>query len=510
MGENKTTFFKEVAGHNLERFHSECIAWVLNRIKEKDPNNEIFNKFNAGEDFYFLKAVTEVQDHDIVLLYTNGKKFKYVFIENKTKSTLSRKHWVHKDDHKQVGTKVIQTFNPNSARVFISNGMLQTAYYQLRWLVNKNNSTYKNNLFKEKSFKYFYLNPESRQNLKTLKSVDKNISEESYIEKISEEFEIYWSSLGKNNKERSSVFADRFTDPEWVILSQMDCDTFEELYESEENLNQTLSNLGVELKNDNKINDWEYLTYNSLFPSSKDKLFNNPVDGKFDNEVCIEYINYVTDEEFEKPKKEKLKNLLKLKRNFFNKTNITPTIEVGSANSSEPSIDITYKWNKNLKKPHFKIKDSFKINYDRIFKQNDNKSASIFECVRGKLDLKFSLYNEGKIITCALYKQDTLRFGFKSNNYHNATYNDSFTKEKYIEFVKTEILGCDKDAELFDKLESFIGLNKSKYKIIRSNKPTTLSSYSFTISKIDDGSIPSEEEHLEIAEAIKNTLPKNK
>ena len=120
------------------------------------------------------------------------------------------------------------------------------------------------------------------------------------------------------------------------------------------------------------------------------------------------------------------------------------------------------------------------------------------------------MYEKGKIITCALYKQDTLRFGFKSNNYHNATYKDSFTKEKYIEFVKTEILGCDKDAELFDKLESFIGLNKEKYKIKTSTMPKTLSSYSFTISKIDDGSIPSDKEHIEIAVAIKNTLPKNK
>ena len=25
-------FFEAVASHNLERFHSECIAWVLNRI----------------------------------------------------------------------------------------------------------------------------------------------------------------------------------------------------------------------------------------------------------------------------------------------------------------------------------------------------------------------------------------------------------------------------------------------------------------------------------------------
>jgi hypothetical protein len=498
-----TTFFKEVAGHNLERFHSECIAWVLNKIKAQDPNNEIFKKFNAGEDFYFLKAVTEVQDHDIVLLYTNGKKFKYIFIENKTKSTLSRKHWVHKDDHKQVGTKVIEPFNHDSARVFISNGMLQTAYYQLRWLVNKNNSTYKNNLFKEKSFKYFFLSPESRQNLKEF-TRDPSYKEELYIEKLSEEFEIYWSSLGKNNKERSSVFSDRFTDPEWVILSQMKKPVFKKLYDKEENLNKTLSNLGIELKNDNKINDWEYLTYNALFDDFK------PIeDENFDNEVCIEYIKYVTDEEFEKLKKEKLKTLLELKKDIINKTNITPTIEVGSANSSEPSIDITYDWKKTIKDYKFDIKDSFQENYNRIFKQNDNTSASIFACVRGKLDLKFSLYEKGKIITCALYKQDTLRFGFKSNNYHNATYKDSFTKEKYIEFVKTEILGCDKDAELFDKLESFIGLNKEKYIIKRSTPPRTLSSYSFTIEKKDDSSI-TDIEHVNIAVAIKNTLPKNK
>ena len=483
MGENKTTFFKEVAGHNLERFHSECIAWVLNRIKEKDPNNEIFNKFNAGEDFYFLKAVTEVQDHDIVLLYTNGKKFKYIFIENKTKSTLSRKHWVHKDDHKQVGTKVIQTFNPNSARVFISNGMLQTAYYQLRWLVNKNNSTYKNNLFTEESFKEFF---------------------EGDIE-----FADYWSSLGKSKKERSSVFANRFTDPEWVILSQMEKVTFKDLYDSEESLNKTLSNLGIELKNDNKINDWDYLTYNALFDDFELPPTTEKED--FDTEICDEYIDYV--KKFESEKDKKVESLIDFKNGINKVTRIIPTIEVGSANSSEPSIDITYDWKKTIKDSKFKIRPQFGHNYARIFEQVKKPSASIFACVRQKLEPKFLLYNEGNIITCALYKQGTLRFGFKCNNYHNATYGNSFTKEKYIEFVKTEILGCQKDAdndELFDKLESFIGLNKSKYKIKTSTMPKTLSSYSFTISKIDDGSIPSDKEHIEIAEAIKNTLPKNK
>ena len=480
MGENKTTFFKEVAGHNLERFHSECIAWVLNRIKEKDPNNEIFNKFNAGEDFYFLKAVTEVQDHDIVLLYTNGKKFKYIFIENKTKSTLSRKHWVHKDDHKQVGTKVIQTFNPDSARVFISNGMLQTAYYQLRWLVNKNNSTYKNNLFTEESFKEFF---------------------EGDIE-----FADYWSSLGKSKKERSSVFANRFTDPEWVILSQMEKVTFKDLYDSEESLNKTLSNLGIELKNDNKINDWDYLTYNALFDDFK------PIeDENFDTKICKEYIDYIKTLASKRDKKEldELKELIDLKKALLKK-NVISTIGVGSANSGKASIDITYKWNKNPKKQHFKIKESFKKNYDRIFKQNDNTSASIFECVRGKLDLKFSLYNEGKIITCALYKQGTLRFCFKSNNYQNTIYHGGFKKDNYIEFVKTEILGCQKDSgkdELFEKLESFIGLNKDEYKIIRSKEPTTLSSYSFSISKNDNSTL-SNEEHFGLAVSINSTLQK--
>ena len=30
-----TTFFKEVAKHNLERFHSECIAWGMHNFKKE-------------------------------------------------------------------------------------------------------------------------------------------------------------------------------------------------------------------------------------------------------------------------------------------------------------------------------------------------------------------------------------------------------------------------------------------------------------------------------------------
>ena len=43
-----TTFFSQVANHNLERFHSECIAWVLNTIKDK--KHKIFDRFKDDEN----------------------------------------------------------------------------------------------------------------------------------------------------------------------------------------------------------------------------------------------------------------------------------------------------------------------------------------------------------------------------------------------------------------------------------------------------------------------------
>ena len=142
----------------------------------------------------------------------------------------------------------------------------------------------------------------------------------------------------------------------------------------------------------------------------------------------------------------------------------------------------------------------------------DEQKNSIFSLAEDKLNEAYKLYDATNKIVCALYKQGSLRFGFKHPNYHNAGYNKEFTNVDYINFINTQILGCQKEVsnpELYDKLISFIGLNKDKYIIKRSTPPRTLSSYSFTIEKKDNSTL-SNQEHLEIAEAIKNTLPKNK
>jgi len=233
MMSKEPNFFEAVASHNLERFHSECIAWVLNTIKNK--KHKIFDRFkdDEGDDFKFVKAVAEVQQHDIVLLYQNqtSHKYKYVFVENKTKSTLSRKYLKNTKDDIPLKFSKVEGYDEKFAKNLIVNGMLQSSYYQLRWLTDKYSSTYRAGL---------------------LDSFEDNDN---------------WNAKenGKNKEERSKIVFNNFVSPEWVIISQMDEDTFKGIYNEEYNLNNNFQKLGVKLKGEGNIKDWKYLTYENLF-----------------------------------------------------------------------------------------------------------------------------------------------------------------------------------------------------------------------------------------------------
>ena len=291
--------------------------------------------------------------------------------------------------------------------------------------------------------------------------------------------------------------------PEWVILSQMKQNTFEKLYEGEESLNNTLNDLGIELKGDNKINAWDYLEYKDLFDVP---LGLETEDENFDTKICEAYIDYVVKEDKESKELTELKNLLKLKK-LLKKEDIVSTIGVGSANSGEFSIDITYNTYIKHKDINFKIAKKFENSFNKMLGEQKN---AIFSLAEDKLNEAYDLYISDNKIVCALYKQGSLRFGFKHPNYHNAGYCETFTNVDYINFINTQILGCQKEVskpELYDKLISFIGLNKDKYIIKRSTPPRTLSSYSFTIEKKDDSSITAAE-HVEIAVVIKDNLLK--
>ena len=70
-------------------------------------------------------------------------------------------------------------------------------------------------------------------------------------------------------------------------------------------------------------------------------------DEKIATKICKEYIDYVKNLASERDKKEldELKKLIELKKALLRK-NVVSTIGVGSANSGESSIDITYDWTK--------------------------------------------------------------------------------------------------------------------------------------------------------------------
>jgi hypothetical protein len=119
-----TTFFDSIARHNLERFHSECLAWLFNT--EHQIANQVIHKFTSEPKVEFVYAFTEVQQLDLVLYYRVQGVGKAIIIENKVKSA--------------EGSKKLTVQEKNSwASLFEDDHTFsQTEYYYLRHHAKKN------------------------------------------------------------------------------------------------------------------------------------------------------------------------------------------------------------------------------------------------------------------------------------------------------------------------------------------------------------------------------------
>ncbi len=83
-------FFEAVDKHNIERFHSECIAWIFNNyhVCTKEfickianiSNTEILNIDN-------INVLSEIDNIDIIIKYKFNNKDERIIVENKIKST---------------------------------------------------------------------------------------------------------------------------------------------------------------------------------------------------------------------------------------------------------------------------------------------------------------------------------------------------------------------------------------------------------------------------------------
>jgi hypothetical protein len=134
-----TTFFKTVANHNLERFHSETISWLFNTFP--DAAREFImrihpeirgKKINFKEDF----CSAEKNQIDILIEYTIDKREYKIFIENKMKAS---EHLISAEKLDKNSLKKSKFNLPSDAEIVdISKNpkLSQTEYYYLREKLN--------------------------------------------------------------------------------------------------------------------------------------------------------------------------------------------------------------------------------------------------------------------------------------------------------------------------------------------------------------------------------------
>jgi hypothetical protein len=90
MNNLHTNFFAKVAAHNLERFHSETIAWLFNSfpLARKAFICSVYNIPDVGQVMLSDQfCVAEVNQIDIFISFTHNSKKYQIIIENKLKAS---------------------------------------------------------------------------------------------------------------------------------------------------------------------------------------------------------------------------------------------------------------------------------------------------------------------------------------------------------------------------------------------------------------------------------------
>lgn len=110
-----SNFFASVARHNLERFHSECIAWAFNSSEKM--LTKFIRKIGSIDDTIEIRkpiAYSEISYIDILIHYKTGDYDHFIHIENKIKAnehTIASKRQKLANEHKLIpdNTKLSQT-----------------------------------------------------------------------------------------------------------------------------------------------------------------------------------------------------------------------------------------------------------------------------------------------------------------------------------------------------------------------------------------------------------------
>lgn len=160
MNNLKTNFFESVAAHNLERFHSETIAWLFNSfpLAGKAFIMAVYKDFLSIDEIELNEEFCSAEDNqiDITLSFIYRSKTYQIIVENKLKASehsIEASKLLKKaksfDDYSSILSNLEITFLKSCTCNEVK--LSQTEYYFFREKINRLPST--------SNCKYVYLKP---------------------------------------------------------------------------------------------------------------------------------------------------------------------------------------------------------------------------------------------------------------------------------------------------------------------------------------------------------------
>lgn len=464
-GSNKSSnsFFKSVAHHNLERFHSETIAWIFNTfpITAKNFIKSVHADISSIEKIEFDKEYcwAELNQIDILLKYSYNSKSYQIIVENKMKAS----------EHKIEVEKLLNK---------------KESFHEYRPQLNDHEIDFLDLSKKDKlsQTEYYYFREK-------IERAEKIVDYEIKNDKPSFEANPY-SILRKYISGNVSTIQSSIS----IKSFKKDCIKF--------------------LNEDKNINA-EYCRYVYLKPSRVDqKDFINKMKNDFDlvnfdfkqlndwnkkigkNQwITITYkelIKIIQDNDALNDKQEEQENFLIASAylKFIDK-NIKEKVNLDDFNKNEEYARFDY-----FKLLFALVKSKFKDVSILNSISNDNKENSIYEYIKAgssngemplfafykkiplPLDDKFDFFEpKQEFINIGIQVQgENFKYYVSADDYDNTVINTNETANNYGEFVKNILKRVTEDSLITDSVK--VKVNFSKYKNEGFNANTTKSFYS--------------------------------
>lgn len=505
------SFIEGVSSSNLETFHSKAIAWTLNQLDSKAALFTGFLKMFKVESqgsIEHLGTVAEKSNHDLITLIQSEKDFHVIIWENKINADFSHKKvdQLPKKDKKKNGHthELLEMYDQNWKR-----GISQPYWYQIRWLLWKNE--------------------------------DENLN--SFKKTISEELKKITTSTNSTKTVDLAAIEDKHIHFHWLILSPFTKQELEIFHKSswegnelniDPNIIKTIKEVPV-IRGDKEllaelertlgysVGDWCYVAYPNN-ANAQITIFNgdlNIENDHLENQVLKSYIDYLEQKDFRERKLSEqnkigfwtLEKLLELhkKLNLYNEEldlDFEWSIS-GSQNGSDPLLNIRFK----APLAFHQVFSKENYNWAKIFtpKSKDHVKNSLIDFVHWTLQIQGSIKLQ---FAHAAYDQVTLVSEESAKDYAKDYAN--IITETILNIANSEFNSRD-EIELREgknnqqkrrmltasKIINYNG-NDSHFEIKKENLPKTKTALSYTID-INDviGPIDSV---IEICRNIQNFL----